>query len=158
MFSGIVSGAPIWVWPLLVVLVLLGLRATRTRTAPIALYYVLPLMGILSFRSVGVLPAAQSVWIFFGIAYLLGAYGGFQFQRKLVISKSQGRVTLKGEWLTLTVLMIIFWMRFAGSMIQAIAPVIYTSASFHMMFSSIAGLAAGTFLGRAMRLVLSPNT
>lgn len=157
MLSAIISGTPIWVWPLLLLLILIGFRARRSRTAPVALFYLLPLMGILSVRSVSALPAAQTVWIFFGITYFIGGYGGFIFQRKRIISKFQGRVTLKGEWLTLTVLMIIFWMRFAGGMIEAIGPETYASFSFHIVFASLAGLVAGTFIGRAICLLRAPS-
>ncbi|KPU83523.1 hypothetical protein JI58_08520 [Marinosulfonomonas sp. PRT-SC04] len=104
------------------------------------------------------MPAVQNVWLGFGIAYLIGAYGGFIFQRKRVISKSKTHVTLKGEWLTLTVFMVIFWMRFADGMIKAIAPETYASTSFHMVFASISGLVAGTFIGRAICLLRAPNS
>lgn len=157
MFSAIVSGAPVWVWPLLVLLIVLGLRASRTRTAPVILYLLLPLLGILSLRAVNALPAAQTIWAFFGVAALLGAYGGFLFQRKRVISKSQGRVTLKGEWLTMFVLMLIFWMQFVSGVIKSVSPETYASGNFHMVFASVAGLVAGTFIGRALCLIMAPN-
>jgi hypothetical protein len=35
----LLTGAPIWVWPLLVVLILVGLRARNERTAPVLLIY-----------------------------------------------------------------------------------------------------------------------
>lgn len=152
------NGAPVWIWPLLILLIVLGFRASRTRTAPIFLFFLLPLLGVLSVRSVNALPAAQTVWVFFGIAYLVGAYGGYIFQGKRIISKSQGHVTLQGEWLTMAVLMLIFWMRFASGAIKAVSPETYASANFHMVFSIIAGLVAGTFIGRAVRLIMAPST
>lgn len=158
MFSAIVSGAPIWVWPLLLLLILLGLRASRTRTAPTVFFYLLPFMAILSLRSVNALPIAQTVWVFFGVAWVIGGYGGYVFQRKRLIAKSRRRVTLKGEWLTLLVLMLIFWMQFVSGIIKAISPETYASANFHMAFASIAGLVAGTFVGRALCLIMAPNT
>lgn len=158
MFSAIVSSAPIWVWPLLVLLIILGLRSSRTRTVPTVFSYLLPLMSILSLRSVSALPVAQTIWIFFGAAWLTGSYGGYVFQRKRLISKSPRRVTLKGEWLTMFVLMLIFWMQFGSGVVKAISPETYASGNFHIMFASITGLVAGTFIGRALCLIIAPNT
>lgn len=51
MISGILTGTPVWVWPLFAGLVFVGLRATRTRFVPVWLVYVLPLLGVLSMRA-----------------------------------------------------------------------------------------------------------
>ncbi len=152
MLVSILSGAPVWVWPLLVFLVFFGLKATRSRETPSLPIYLLPLLGLLSLNAVNSLQGAGYLWIVFAVAYLFGALAGFGFQRHVISEKSAGRVNLKGEWITFIVLMTVFWMNFAGGVVKAISPDTYASAGFHIVFTIIAGLAAGSFIGRALRV------
>lgn len=50
--SAIFAAAPVWVWPLLALLLTLGLNAMRSRSTPALPFYALPLLGLLSLRSV----------------------------------------------------------------------------------------------------------
>lgn len=158
MISGIVSGAPIWVWPLLVLLLVLGARAMRPRLAPTMMIYMLPLLGGLSVNAVNNLPAVGYVWGVFVAGYLGGALAGYWVQRDWILGKSGSRVSLAGEGLTMTVLMAIFWMNFFGGVFRSVSPDTYESGSFHMTFALIAGLAAGSFMGRAFRVYQAPVT
>lgn len=151
----ILLGAPIWVWPLLVFLIYFGLKAAVTRTVAVWPIYVLPLLGLLSVNAVNGLSPSTTIWIVFGLAYLVGAGTGFQYQRSIVSQKVRTTVTLAGEWITLLVLMVVFWMNFLGGVMRAIAPDVFASAGFHQVFAAIAGLAAGSFLGRATRVYLA---
>jgi len=149
MINGIVSGAPIWVWPLLVLLIIIGLRATKDRTAPVGLIYALPLMGILSLNSVNAMPHAPVAWGSFGAAYAVSCVLSYTMQAKWLLSKEARRVALRGEWLTLLTMMAIFWMKFVGGMVNAISPDLYASAGFTATIAVVLGLASGSFLGRA---------
>lgn len=149
MINGIITGAPIWVWPLLILLIIIGLRATKNRTVPIALVYALPLMGILSLNSISSMPHPSIAWGSFGAAYAVSCVLAYTLQAKWLVSKEARRVTLKGEWLTLLTMMTIFWMNFVGGIINAINPDLYTSAGFTATIAVIMGLASGSFLGRA---------
>ena len=151
----ILSGAPLWVWPLLVFLIYFGLKATRTRTVAAWPLYVLPLLGLLSLNAVNGLSPNTVIWVVFGLAYIVGGSAGFQFQRGIVSQKAYATVTLAGEWVTLLVLMIVFWMNFLGGVMRVIAPDIFASAGFHQVFAAVAGLAAGSFLGRAIRVFVT---
>lgn len=151
----IASGAPLWVWPLLVLLIYIGLKATRTRTVAAWPVYVLPLLGLLSVNALNGLAPISSVWGLFAVAYLIGAGTGFKFQRSVILEKTGASVTLVGEWVTFVVLMVVFWMNFVGGVMRAIAPDTYTSTEFHLIFAAFAGLAGGIFLGRAARVLTS---
>jgi len=59
----IFTGAPIWVWPFLVVLIIIGMRARRDRKASAFLIYAMPLLGILALRSTNALPAGSWIWL-----------------------------------------------------------------------------------------------
>lgn len=152
-----ITNAPLWVWPLLALLISFGFVATRERTTLIAPLYGLPLLGILSFNTVNGLTPDASVWVLFFGAYVIGAWYGFVFQESIILYKSRTHVTLSGEWLTMVVVMVIFWMNFVGGAMQAVAPAAYASLTFQAIFASIAGLTAGVFLGRATRLITSPS-
>lgn len=153
MLLSILKGAPLWVWPMLAFLIYFGLKATRQRTSFALPMYFLPLLAILSVNAVNSLSANNNVWFAFAIAYLVGAWIGFGFQKEIVLEKSGNKVVLAGEWVTLAVLMIVFWMNFFGGATKAISPDIYESSVFHMTFAAIAALAAGSFLGRAARVL-----
>lgn len=150
MMVSIITGAPFWVWPVLALLVWFGLKATKERVVPTWLIYVTPLAGVLSLNAVYGLGAGLGVWLVFGVAYLLGAHLGRKYQADIVLSKEGGQATLAGEWLTFVVLMVVFWMNFAGGVALAISPEAYASAGFQIAFVIVAGLAAGSFLGRAI--------
>lgn len=158
MLNSILGGAPLWVWPLLAVLVLFGLKATRSREVPGLPIYLLPLLGLLSVNAISSLSPSGIIWGAFGAAYLVGALAGFRFQRGVISYKSVGRITLKGEWITFTILMTIFWMNFVGGVVKAVSSDTYLSIGFHMAFSSIAGLAAGSFIGHALRVFLTTSS
>ena len=112
MLLSILKGAPLWVWPMLAFLIYFGLKATRQRTSFALPMYFLPLLAILSVNAVNSLSANNNVWFAFAIAYLVGAWIGFGFQKEIVLEKSGNKVVLAGEWVTLAVLMIVFWMNF----------------------------------------------
>lgn len=149
MLISILKGAPLWAWGLLALLIYLGLKATTDRTRSAWPVYVQPLLGLLSVNSVQNLSPHAFIWVIFVLAYLLGAFSGFRYQRGLVQAKNGNLVTCKGEWLTLTVLMVVFWLNFAGGAIEVIAPNIHQGQFFQIIFSAIAGSVAGLFLGRA---------
>lgn len=157
MLSGIVTGAPIWVWPLLVLLVVLGWRASRRREVPVAVIFALPLMGLLSLRAVHGLEAGALAWGLFIAAYGAGGWSGAVVQRGWIIAKGNGRVTLKGEWLTMVQVVTIFAMNFAAEATRAIAPDIEAGPVFPAVFAAVAGAVAGLFAGRAVAVLLAPS-
>lgn len=156
MLSGILTGAPIWVWPLLIVLIVLGVIASRDRTRLVMPMYFFWLLGAISLNAVSALAADAVVWVGFGLAYLVGAGLGFQFQKTIIVRKFERQISMKGEWVTLVVLMAIFWMNFVGGIVQAISPEAYGSFTYHIIFATVAGLVAGSFLGRSLRTFLTP--
>lgn len=149
--------APV-VWPLLVFLIFIGLKATKQRTTPSLPIYFLPLLGILSFNAVNTLAATSLVWIVFSLFYLIAVGADFAFQKTVTLAKTSHRITLAGEWVTLILLMTIFGMNFIDGTIQATMPDVYTSPTFHIIFAIIDGLTSGTFLGRAERVFLTKET
>lgn len=156
MFKQILTGAPIWVWPLLLGLVLLGLKASKDRRALCLPSYFYPLLGLLSVSAVRGLGVGGLVWLGFAVAYLIGAVLGHRFQGQKIMGKTATHVSLKGEWLTMVVLMVIFWMNFVGGVVEAVLPLAFASLWFKSGFALVAGLAAGSWMGRALRTFVTP--
>lgn len=151
-FGRIITGTPIWVWPLLGLLVFVGLRATRSRETMVLPLYFLPLLGVLSVMAVNRFHPGPIIWGAFAMAYLLGVGAGFGLQKKVLLEKTGHRVRLRGEWVTLGLMMVVFWMNFTGGVMRVVVPQIYNGAGFQAGFTVIAGLVAGIFLGRAVRV------
>lgn len=147
----ILANIPLWVWPLFVLLLVVGLRASKTRRAPLALILALPLLGVLSLRALSALPDPTTVWSLWPLGLLTGTLLGYRLQTRWLISRQGAWVHLRGEWLTLIVTMVIFWSNFATGMARAMAPALVASTPFQAGLALLLGLCAGTFLGRAIR-------
>lgn len=150
--SGILQGAPIWVWPLLVLLVVVGLRATKTREVPVWLAYATPLLGLISINRLVDLPNPALVWSVYAIGYAAGLAAGYALQRRWLISKQGGRLKLEGEWVTFTTMMLLFSMSFVGGIVSDINAGLYGSFGFIVVYTGLIAIASGSFLGRALRL------
>lgn len=153
MIGGILSGAPIWVWPLLIVLLFIGYKASKPRQTSVILFYYLPLLGLISINSVTSLPFQKVAWICFGIGYVAGAAGAYTLQNKWLLGKQDKTILLSGEWFTMLVLMVIFWMNFTGGMVEAVSPGVYSTQGFIALFALLVGAASGSFLGRALKVI-----
>lgn len=153
--TSILTGAPLWVWPLLALLIFFGAKATKTRTVPAWPVYLLPLLGLLAVNSVrGVSPSVLT-WGLFGVAYFVGGGVGFRYQNRIILEKSGSSVTFKGEWVTFVVLMVVFWLNFTAGTVKVVSPEFYTTQVFRALFACVAGLASGSFIGRALATLKS---
>lgn len=149
----IVTGAPIWVWPLLAVLIFLGLRSSRDRNVTTRRYWFVPLFGLLGLVRIETLahPAVATI-VFVGL-YLAGAGLGFRLQRRWILKKTDMSVRIKGEWLTLAILLILFATSFVDGALAAIDPAVTDVVSYTILSAAVRGLASGSFLGRAARVL-----
>lgn len=154
---GIWQNAPIWVWPLFVVLLVMGLSAMRDRNSSIIPYFFLPLLGLSTVNSMGALAHVPLNWISFGLSYLLGTILAFRWQNGLILEKSGWRMRLKGERITLLILMLIFVSNFVSGVISSVAPHLQGLHSFTAIFASIIGACSGSFTGRALRVITVQN-
>jgi len=148
----LITRAPFWVWPLFFILLFFGLKARKVRVVHVAILYALPLLGILSLRSVAQLAPPAMVWGLFALGYLAGGTGGFRFQKKIVLARQGVWVRLAGEWLTLAMLMVIFWMNYVGGIMAVVAPATSGALGFQAVFGVGMAAAAGIILGRAVRV------
>lgn len=156
--AGILKGTPFWVWPLFILLLALGLRASRRRETSLIPPLLLPLVGLSNVPTLGSLPDPETAWRIWISGYLCGAIIGFLLQKRWIITRNSWRAEVEGEWLTLSTMMLIFWASFANGILTAVAPDIITSALYLYLFPAWLGLASGSFLGRPLRMMFWPKT
>jgi len=148
----ILSAIPLWVFPLLLGLVLLGARARREREVPILLIYSLPLLGLLPLsRALGL---ALPEMALSGLA--LGWLAGHHLQHNWILWRGPRRVRVRGEWLTMVTLLGIFALNLALGMAEGIAPALTMTRGACLGFGLLAGILSGSLAGRAIRVALTP--
>ena len=129
--------APLWVWPLLALLIVAGLRALRDRRAPIWLTYAMPAFVLLALRTLGTLEPGISAWVIFGVVWGIAGLLGYRIARRWVLYREGSRVHLRGEVVTLVALMVIFWANFAAGVLDATAPEVLHSSFGLGLFAAV---------------------
>lgn len=157
MISGILTGAPVWVWPLLGLLVMLGLLSMRSRVSRVWPFYLMPLLAILAVRAVGGLHVSPELWGLFAAAYGMGAVLGWRVQPRWINGRDETRVALKGEALTLVMVLTVFVANFTAGTMKAVAPQVAEGTGFQFGFVLIVGLVSGLFLGRSLAILRAPR-
>lgn len=149
MILEIARNVPLWVPPLFVLLLVLGLKARHRRDVPVVLIYLIPLLSILSLRTLMGLPAGAWIWpVFMGLLGL-GIWAGHRTQLRYLISRQGWRVTVAGEWMTLVLLMSVFSLNFAVRVLGTVAPHSMTFWPVHLLVAMALGIVSGMFVGRA---------
>lgn len=147
----ILSGAPLWVWPLLDFLLFVGWRSVQERDVPLAAIYLLPLPGLLSVNTLTGMANPLGGLAIYAACYAAGASIGYRLQARWIIAKQATSVRLTGEWATMTVILVRFGANFATGSVTVMAPQLYASTPFIAGFAILTGLASGTLGGRALR-------
>lgn len=154
--SAIVQGIPLWVAPLLFVLVALGLRATRPRTTSPLVLYALPLLGLMGVNRAASLPHGDLALGLLLAGCLAGSLVGYARQARWIVGRDARLVMLRGEWMTMATMLSLFAVNFAAGMTQGAAPGVAASTGFAAAYGLVAGGLSGLFLGRAVRVAFWP--
>jgi len=144
---------PIWVWPLLALLLYFGIKASRVRTTTGNPYYFIPLLGMFSAYGIAKMEYQAIAWFCFIAGYITTAILAHAQQKNWILGKSDNRIILAGEWISMTTFMIVFWSDYAREAISVVKPELHSEPVFIIFFSAIAGSAAGSFLGRSIRIL-----
>jgi len=155
--SNIPARAPIWVWPLLLWMIRVGVKAMRARTVAIWFYWFLPFFALLSVRGRVEAAAPEVDLPVFACAYALGLAFGHWFQGGVIVERTAKLVSVKGEPLTLIMMMAIFWMNFAAGVIEVISPDLMANHVTIVILAAISGAVSGQFAGRALRVLRAPQ-
>jgi hypothetical protein len=156
MLTAIFSAIPLWIFPLLFGLIMLGLRASRDRSVTPVLVYAMPLLGLLSLNRALSLGASEAAIAALLLAYGAGAVWGYRAQAAWTVGRDARRVQLRGEWVTMGTILGLFVLNFATGMVQGMAPALADGTGFAFSFGVIAGALSGSLAGRAVRVAMWP--
>jgi hypothetical protein len=150
------TGAPLWVWPLLAYVIWVGLRATRPRTVTPMELLALPLVfaGLVVLRAATAanpLPAlaagAVGGLIGVGVGLVLAGRSG------ATRDPATGRVRVPGTPFVLVTSLAFFALQWAAAYYQARHP----GGDVAVLAKALSAGCAGLFLGRAAGLLRTPG-
>ena len=145
----IVRNTPLWVWPLMALVVWLGGLGLRTRTLPLWRLAVLPAVGlVLSFVGLG--QAAQpALAVVAWLAALAAALplGDLLGRRRPVRRLEDGRLEIAGGWFMLVFGIGIFAARYALGVVFGMAPSLRAEPAWIAVAGGVGGFVAGLGLG-----------
>lgn len=145
----IVTNTPLWVWPLMVLVVWLGVLGLRARTLPLWRLAILPVVGlVLSFVGIGqaVQPALALVAWLAALAVAL-PLGDLLGRRRIVHRLDDGRLEIAGGWFMLVFGLSIFAVRYALGVVFGMAPALRADPAWIALAGGVGGFVAGIGLG-----------
>jgi pimeloyl-ACP methyl ester carboxylesterase len=145
----IVLRTPLWVWPLLILVLWLGWSGRRTRILYPARLAILPLIGLgTSFAGIvqsAAPPLAAIGWL---IGLLAALPIGHAIGRRRAVRRLEGgRIEIAGGWFMLTFAVSIFAARYALGVLFGIAPALKAMPLWIVLSGGVGGVIAGIGLG-----------
>jgi Serine aminopeptidase, S33 len=151
----IVTNTPLWVWPLMLAVVALGLYGLRPRTVPLVRLAILPLVG-LGTSLAGIVQSPQPGLAAVGwIAALLVLLpvGHAIGRRRQARAVPGGRLEIAGGWFMLLFGLSIFATRYALGVLFGVMPALKTVPLWIVVSGAVGGAIAGIGLGWLAGLV-----
>jgi hypothetical protein len=152
----IVTHTPLWVWPLLALLIWRGLKNTQARETDTRGLLLLTILSALS--AYGIVSSGFSMVV--GTGLLLGIAGGMAGGRYLeehhpARVAAPGRLLLPGDWTTMATILVTFTLRYVKAVLGAVQPEMLTNPAVQLFSGAIGGFVAATLLTRmGLRLAL----
>ncbi len=144
----VVSHTPIWVWAVLALVVILGLAGTRDRSTGLTRLLLLPgVMALLALS--GLVSAGLAAVPAIVVGLVIGGSAGWLLEREGATRRlADGRVWLRGEWLSLLLVLVVFVWRYAINVIAAVNPTLAATGTWHLLTAFVSALLAALFLAR----------
>lgn len=153
----IISHIPFFVWPLFLLLLLAGLKASKPHSVPLKAILIPPtLFFVWSVYSFFGKYSENTLSIFLWAIILgCGFVIGYSYMQKasLQFDKQNGKIHMPGSWMPLTLSMSIFTLRFSIGMLSGMFPDLIGSASL-LSLELCATIILGIFLGRGIGCLL----
>jgi hypothetical protein len=146
----ILTHTPLWVWPVLALIIGIGLKRTQDRTVSAPRLVLMPLIILgLAGWNLAALGGSLTAMAGLGIGIVVGTSAGLTLESRAGTTQvSRGVVHLKGDWISLLVLLAIFAMRYATTVVSITAPAIGTSDACHFVTALLSGFFAFLTLSR----------
>jgi hypothetical protein len=149
-FFQIVANTPLWVWPLMVFVLWLGLQGLRPRVIPWWRLAILPGVGVATSLA-GTAQSAHPAWAATGWALALLAFlplgWAFGQGRPVRLHPEDAKLEIAGGWFALVFGVSIFAVRYAMGVLFGVLPAL-RGAPFWICFSgTVGGMIAGIGIG-----------
>ena len=154
----ILSGIPMWVYPVFFYGIYMGVRALAVRTVSLVLMTLLPVVFLgLSLSSllplVGGSPLVGLVWLLtLGLGAVLGWF--YLTAEPLSVDRAKGRLVVPGSPLVLVLFLTIFTVKFVFGYESAVNPPVAAQPWFLLAVFGLSGVATGVVAGRTAKLYL----
>jgi len=149
-FFQIVSNTPLWVWPLMLFVLWLGVQGLRPRIIPWWRLAILPLVGLTTSLG-GVAQSANPAWatIGWGLALLACLPLGWAIgqDRPLRVRPEDGRLEIAGGWFALIFGLSIFAVRYAMGVLFGVLPGLRAETLWIYFSGAVGGAVAGIGIG-----------
>jgi hypothetical protein len=163
MLVQILKGTPTWVFGLFFALLVIGFLQTRSRTVSVGRLALLP-AAFIAFSLYGVIaafgPHATDLLAWaagIGTAVMIGRL--LKQRSRARWDASERLFHVPGSWMPLTLMMTVFFARYAIAVSMAMRPGLTREALFAVGASLVYGLLSGSFLARALKvLALRPSS
>lgn len=145
----IVVHTPLWVWPLMALVVWLGVIGLRPRTLPLWRLAILPVIWLgLSLASIGQFPRPALALVAWLAALAIGLPLGFLLGRRRIVRRLEdGRLEIAGGWFMLVFGISIFVVRYAFGAVFGMAPALHADPAWIALAGGLGGSGAGIGLG-----------
>lgn len=153
----IVVNTPLWVWPLMLLVLWLGWRGLQPRTLPPARLAILPLVG-LGTSLAGIAQSLQPGLAFAGwAAALLAALPlgwAIGSRRAVRLRPEDGRLEVAGGWFALGFGISIFVVRYTLGVLSGVMPYLRAEPFWIVLSGGVGGAVTGIGLGWLANLAL----
>ena len=153
----ILDHTPTAVWAVLAVLVLVGLRQTRTQTLSSGRVWLVPLVAGVASLAGALRGFAGAGELLTGACWAIGAALGFAANRSLdlprrVVANADGSFTIGGSLAPLVLLVTIFLVRYVTNVALAIQPSLANAPAAAALVAIAYGFTAGLLAARSRRI------
>lgn len=152
----ILLNAPWWVWPILLMIVALGLRATRRRRLNPVWLAVLPAAFAVVSLGAMLVRGAQSpdMPLAWAAGFALGLGLGWAGAIRAEVRAEAGGVSVPGSWSVLIVPLLFFALQFWFGYLRVAQPGLVDTLPYRLLAPFGGALMTGFFSGRAAALTL----
>ncbi|MBI2740940.1 MAG: hypothetical protein HYX38_30950 [Rhodospirillales bacterium] len=146
----IVVNTPLWVWPLMLLVLWLGWRGLQPRVLPPVRLAILPLVGVVTSLA-GIAQSLQPALAGAGwaVALLAALPLGWAIgtRRAVRLRPEDGRLEVTGGWFALGFGISIFFVRYALGVLSGVMPHLRAAPLWIVLSGSVGGVVTGIGLG-----------
>jgi len=146
----ILTHTPFWVWLVLALIIVIGLKRTRDRTVSSSRLVLMPLVILgLAAWNLSTLGGSPLAMLGLGIGMVIGTSAGLALEGRAGTTQvSRGVVHLRGDWMSFFVLLAIFLVRYVTTVVSMTAPALAGSDGYHFITALLSGFFAFLTLSR----------